>query len=363
MRHAAMLFVVSLCLAAPAWADGGPRAGAVREAGGVVSALSDSAISVRHGKRTATCALGERAPSLRGIAVGDRVHMLCGRRADGWKLLRIKELKPEPVKAAGAVSALTDSSITVEKLTCAIPDRLAEKAGGLRVGDQVLIACVRGVLVGVERRQDESAKPEPVTLAGAVTALSPRSISVHGDRDLTCSVPEGLAEKLGTVKVGDRVKIACARGVLVGLGRTGEPSPKPDAVVTLTGAISAHSAGSITVHGERDLTCAIPALYADRLGTSFKVGDKVKLACSGGVLTGLGRLEESKPPAPAPSTQPTAAFGVLTSIRGDGVTVHADAGDLSCRTTDRSPSLAEYHLGDSVKVACEGGVLTAIHRP
>ncbi len=277
----------------------------MREAGGVVSALSDASIGVRDGKRTATCAIGRRAPSLQGIAVGDRVQMLCRRRAHAWVLLKIRELPqpPEPVKAAGVVSTLSDASISVARLTCAIPDRLAEKIGRLHVGDRVTIACVRGTLVGVERLPGEGSKPKP------------------------------------------------------------EPGPEP---VTLAGAVSALSAGAISVHGERDLTCSVPAAYTEKLSTNFKVGDKVKIACTGGVLTAIGRLEEPKPSEPKPptppSTQPGMAAGVLTSIRGDGLTVHGETGDLPCRTTDGSPSLAEYHLGDRVKIACEGGVLTAIYR-
>ena len=43
------------------------------------------------------------------------------------------------------------------------------------------------------------------------------------------------------------------------------------------------------------------------------------------------------------------------------LTVHNDEhGDVSCRVTDGSPRLGDYHVGDRVKLGCAGGVLKLI---
>jgi hypothetical protein len=297
MRLAALTILTALTFAAPALAEGGKT----RDLGGSVSALSASSISVQDGKRTLTCRIGERSPSLAGIAVGDRAQIVCHRARSGWVLVKARELKPkpEPAKALGAITALTDSSITVGRLTCSVPDRLAEKVGKLNVGDKVGMLCLRGVLQAVERKGDD----------------------VTGD---------------------DK-----------------EPGPS---IATLTGVVSAVSASSLSVHGERDLTCSVPAAAAEKM-SALHVGDKVKIACANGVLTGFARPEA---PKPAPSTEPghsTSGAGVLTSIRGDGLTIHNEEhGDLSCRTTDASPRLGEFHVGDHVKIGCADGVLVAIAR-
>lgn len=307
MRLAALTILTAsiltgLCFAAPAFAEGGMW----RDLGGSVSALSATSISVKDGKRTLTCMIGERSPSLEGIAVGDRAQILCRHVRSGWLLLKARELKPkpEPAKALGAITALTDSSITVGALTCSVSDRLAEKVGTLKVGDKVGILCLRGVLQAVERKGDDNT-----------------------GRDNP--------------------------------GGGKEPGPS---VVTLTGVVSAVSTSSLSVHGERDLTCSVPAAAGDKM-SYLHVGDKIKVACVNGVLTGFARPEE---PKPAPSSEPgnkVTGAGVLTSIRGDGLTIHNDEhGDLSCRTTDASPKLGEFHLGDHVKVGCADGVLVAIAR-
>ncbi len=299
MRLAALLvlttsIVTGLCLAGTAFAEGGKS----RDLSGRVSALSTSSISVKDGKRTLTCAIGERSPSVSGLAVGDRAQILCRRVRDGWLLVKARELKPLPAKAAGEITALTDSSLTVGDLTCSVPDRLAEKVGNLSVGDKVGILCLRGVLQAVERK--------------------------GGD--------DGGDDK--------------------------EPGPS---VVTLTGVVSAASASSLSVHGERDLTCSVPAAAADKV-SGLHVGDKIKIACANGVLTGFARPEAPKPPSTEPSHS-TSGAGVLTSIRGDGLTIHNEEhGDLSCSTTDASPRLGDYHVGDHVKVNCADGVLVAIAR-
>ena len=303
MRLAALLvlttsIVTGLCLAGPAFAEGGKS----RDLGGKVSALSASSISVKDGKRTLTCMIGERSPSVSDLAVGDRAQILCRRVRGGWLLVKARELKPLPAKATGEITALTDSSLTVGDLTCSVPDRLAEKVGNLSVGDKVGILCLRGVLQAVERKGGDDG----------------------GDDE----------------------------------GDDKEPGPS---LVTLTGVVSAVSASSLSVHGERDLTCSVPAAAADKV-SGLHVGDKIKIACADGVLTGFARPEAPKPPSTEPS-HTTSGAGVLTSIRGDGLTIHNEEhGDLSCRTTDASPRLGDYHVGDHVKVSCADGVLVAIAR-
>ena len=75
---------------------------------------------------------------------------------------------------------------------------------GLDVGDRVAIACADGVLVKISARPPQ---PEVTTASGAITALGNGSITVKGDRTLTCKLTRDSPVP-DEFTVGDQVGIA-----------------------------------------------------------------------------------------------------------------------------------------------------------
>jgi len=205
---------------------------------------------------------------------------------------------------------------------------------------------------------------------GKLTYISATSVTVRdGDRDFVCKLGD-LSPPLDGFHVGDRVVIACNNGALVGITRVGSPQEptKPDVpnpggpttpVVERTGqgTISALSTASLTVHTDGgDVTCKLGDA-SPRLG-DFHVGDRVKFGCKNDMLAAIYKSD------PPPTTTPVyrSGQGTLTSIRGDGLTVHTDGGDISCRLGDGSPKLGDFHVGDHVKFYCTNDVLSGIAR-
>lgn len=210
------------------------------------------------------------------------------------------------LKITGQVVKVTDAAVSVENtigdaiLTCRIPDRLAEKASALKVGDKVRMIChrprgQRAVLVrfGEPHQKKEKPKEQPDAekkyAAGPIVELAANAIVVQGvGIRIACRVPEEKAAKLAGLKLGDKVKIACSEGQLVGLERY-EPSDKPAGEeARLYGTIAELSRASVTVHGDAgSLTCSVPSEWAEKVVTRFAVGDSVKLMCRGSALTYL----------------------------------------------------------------------------
>jgi ribosomal protein L21E len=251
--------------------------------------------------------------------------------------------KPKPPKSvthSGTLVARSASSVTVKRgqrtVTCSRANS-SPKVGTVRVGGKVTIACSNGVLVAFKTVLSGSA-------AGAISALSPTSLTVHTDGgDVTCTLNDG-SPRVGDFHVGDRVKIACTDGVLTAVAKL-EP---PAEVQTGFGTLAALTDLSLTVQTERgDLTCTLND-RSPRLG-DFHVGDKVKVACTNGVLTAIAKVVVT-----------SITTGVLTAATDTSVTVLSDGGERRCRRTNESPSLDGYRVGDKVKMTCTNGVLTAI---
>ena len=217
--------------------------------------------------------------------------------------------KGRALKISGPVVKVSASAVSVENLvgdavlTCAVPERLAEKAGAFEVGDNVRMLCVRfngrrAQLVKLERLGERAAKKpekrekpavEKQEAAGPVVELGAGAIVVQSSEGrLACRVPEEKQAKLAGLKLGDKVKIWCAGGLLAGIERY-QPAEKPAGEeVRLYGLISALSRSSVTVQGEAgSLTCSVPAGWAEKVATRFAVGDRVKLMCRGSELTYL----------------------------------------------------------------------------
>jgi hypothetical protein len=222
--------------------------------------------------------------------------------------------------ARGAIASITPKTISVQtagpKVTCAIADR-SPSLSGYSAGDRVAIGChkVRHVFVLAKIRHLQVAtssegEVKKVTFAGAITALSATSISLHdGDRDLTCSVTAD-SPSTASLKIGVHVRVACTNGVLTALAPVGPPPP-PRPV-------------------EPPKTPEAP----------------------------------KTPEPPHPTTHVlTGAIGTLTVLETSTVTVHNAEHDLTCSIGDSSPHLGDFHVGDRVKVLCTDGVLTTISRP
>jgi hypothetical protein len=267
---------------------------------GVLSALSTSGVSIKAAHHTLNCALGRRSPSLAGYSVGDRVQVQCRRVARHLVLAKIHHF----TVAADGVSA------------------------------------------GV-----------PVKFGGTVTALSATSITLHdGDRDLTCTIGDGSPSTDG-LKVGSHAKVVCQNGSLVSWA----PVTTADAAHLYEGVVTAITDGSISVQsGDHVFTCPLgdgsPSI------TSVHVGDRVLVGCR----VGSNVLVLLKPLAPAPPPTPTITTtggGTVTAVSPTSLTVHnSEHGDLTCTVGSSSPSVAEVHLGDLVKIGCASGVLAILVR-
>jgi hypothetical protein len=333
-----------------------PRAAAVA---GTVKVLGPRSIGI-DGEHDLTCRRTDASPELGDLRIGDRTAIAC---ADGV-LVEVAKA-PEPpaaVDAGGTIVGLGADGITVRGeriLTCRIADR-SPGLGDYRVGDRVGIACIDGVLAKIVRLPDAAASVADA--AGEITALGPGAITVRGEHELGCRITDG-SPNVAEFKVGDRVKIICANGVLTTIARV-TPTPPPagekeqPTTTSLVGAITALNTTSIGVHGERDLTCTVGST-SPKLG-DYKIGDRVKIACANGVLAAIGRTEDG---APAPTTTPeaTTATGTIALLGELSITIRGER-ETSCTIGAGSPKLGEFGLGDHVKISCANAVLTAIAR-
>ncbi len=224
--------------------------------------------------------------------------------------LPAQAMNGKELRITGPVVRVSENAVSVENtvgdaiLTCAVPDRMAEKAGLVKVGDRVRMICVRfrgrkAVLVrferpgakrpAVDKPKTEKSDDEKQEAAGPIVELAANAIAVQGDRArVACRVPAEKSAKLAGLKVGDKVKIYCLDGQLAGLERF-EKSEKPAAEeLKLYGKIAELSRASVTVRGEAgSATCSIPAGFAEKIAGRFAVGDSVKIMCRGSELTYL----------------------------------------------------------------------------
>ncbi len=367
--------LATLAVALPASAAEG------RTLKGVIVSVTPAAVAVKDTKNVVTtCALADRSPSLDGYAAGDRVQLACVRTGGKLVLAKIRRLTTpagspandaETTKFAGAITALTDGSITLHDgdhdFTCTIGPSSPTTAG-LKVGQHVNVACANGVLVAIAPVVTTPGR----AYEGTVSAVSATSITVHTPHgDGTCTVGDG-SPSLADVKVGDRVLAGCKAGtnqlvLLKKLPAVPAPQPQPEPhPLTGAGTVSAVSPTSLTVHTDGgDLTCSIsdgsPSV------AEVKVGDRVKFGCLGGVLKALVRGDTTAPPAPAPAPTPApptdghtvTAGGTLSALSTSSLTVHGEHGDVSC-TVPATAHLGDFHVGDRVGMACTDGVLVKL---
>ncbi|HEV7641835.1 MAG TPA: hypothetical protein VGO39_13285 [Gaiellaceae bacterium] len=297
--------LATLAVAIPASAAEG------RSLRGLLVTVSSSAVAVQDTKKiVTTCAVAAKSPSLDGYTAGDRVQATC-----------------------------------------------------VRSGGKLVLAKIRLLTAKSGSTSNDS---EPTKFAGAVTAAGDGSISLHdGDRDLTCSIGASSPSTAG-VKVGQHVKVSCSNGVLVTLSLVSSG----DAGRAYEGTVTALSTTSITVHTDKgDGTCALadgsPSL------ADVKVGDRILAGCKAGTsqLVYLKKLAASadkpsgdKPSGAGSAHKTTGAAGTVSALSATSLTVHTDGGEVTCSVGDGSPSVANVHVGDTVKIGCVDGVLKVLSR-
>src|SRR5206468_6568456 len=110
------------------------------------------------------------------------------------------------------------------------------------------------------------------------------------------------------------------------------------------------------------LTCS---LGPNSPSVPFKVGDRVRIGCLGGVLAYVvadndvpaGATTTTTTAPPATTTTPVVTHGgTLTAIGEHTLTVDG----ITCYLYPSSPSLAGFKVGDRVGIACQSNVLIKI---
>ena len=257
----------------------------------------------------------------------------------------------------------------------------------------VLLGFASAVAIG---SNDSRALAAKSSIVGTVTALSSASITVHSVFNVTCKVTHD-SPRLGGYSVGDRVKIGCEHGILAHVkhvvstpatsGPTAPTAANAEHATTITpgttstasgiGTLSAISTslGTITVTGDRSLTCTIGASSPSLAG--YHLGDHVKIGCVNGALYVITRAD---PPPPASTTTTTTAStttttptpttttattttpasytsvtGTLTALSSTSISATGDGMMLTCPIGPGAQSLTDFHVGDAVKMYCLNG--------
>ena len=196
-----------------------------------ITALSSTSITVGQ----LTCTIGSSSPHTGDFRIGDRARIYC---ASGVLAYLIRPDAPTTTTAPttntttttasehhdehhddvmttrlGTISALNSTSITVDGLTCTIGSS-SPSLSAFKLGDQVGIGCVNGVLAKIGTPQVDDGGFKVVVQLGSITALGTGSITVG---NLTCSLAT-TSPTVTSYKVGDRVGVGCAGGILFMIG-------------------------------------------------------------------------------------------------------------------------------------------------
>jgi hypothetical protein len=213
-------------------------------------------------------------------------------------------------------------------------------------------------------------------LRGSIASLSATSITVKGgSASATCSVAN-TSPPLLAYHVGDRVAVVCKRTgdrwkltAIRKLVTTPKTPPADTNAFKQGGKLTEVSTTSVTVRdGDRDFVCKLGDASPPLDG--LHVGDHVVIACKGGTLVGITRVEVAtpttptapKPEAPKPPVVERTGQGSIMALSTASVTVHTDGGDVTCTLGDGSPKLGDYKVGDRVKFGCRSDVLAAIYK-
>ena len=179
-------------------------------AGGVISALSPTSLTIVTDGGERTCTRTSSAPSLDGYVLGDQVKMTC---TNG--VLSAIAKADLTTTAAGVLSALSADSLTVHTdggdLTCRLGDG-SPGLGDFHIGDNVKIYCKNNVLTAIAKADTT------VTITkGKLAAMTPTSVTVLSDGgEKTCTRGSGSPSLDGYV-VGSYVKATCTNAVLTAI--------------------------------------------------------------------------------------------------------------------------------------------------
>jgi len=183
---------------------------------GVVKSLSVDRIFVKTGDDDpATCAVPEGFDTT-GFAVGQMVQMTCDYGDGHPVLLELQHyVEPEHLYATGAITDLTDDSITIqgdgEPVTCAIPDDF--DLSDFEVGNAVIMYCLKiddvWTLKAIKHKEGPPPPPPDYVLAnGSIDTLTAAEITVTtDDGPVTCAVPDGA--DLSAFHADDDVEMKC----------------------------------------------------------------------------------------------------------------------------------------------------------
>jgi len=346
----APLLVLGFVAAVAISGNAAPTARMVAGAG-TIKTLNTATIVV-HGSFDIACFVTTRSPSVALFAVGQRVELAC---KDGvlTKIHRISTTVPTLTVPSGTTSLHADTGTT--STTTPITTTTTTSAGGTNAYG-----------------------------FGSISALTATSISVTGDRTLTCSV-SSTSPSLGGFHVGDAVKMGCHNGVLVGIVASTPTTSSTTTTTTATtnaygfGTITALTSSSISVTGDRSLTCSIGS-GSPALG-DYHVGDAVKMGCQNSVLYGIVHTTPTTTsttttttttttPSTSTTTTPTtttslaSGSGTITALSASSVTVTGDS-SLTCSIGSSGPNPATYGLGvgSRVSIGCTNGVLSHVTVP
>jgi len=300
-----LLIPVAATLAVTASLTGPAFAGNGKSLRGTVASTTGTAISIAgRGGITTTCNLGLHSPSLANVSVGDRVRAVCVKRRHGELVLTKlrKDLSgppaakdTQPVTFGGAITALTDTSISLHDgdrdITCTLgPD--SPKTDGFKVGQHAKVACADGVLIAI-------AAPEVGRYyVGTVASLTDGALTLtteHGP--VTCTITP-LSPSTASLKVGDTVGMGCRASTmeLVLLRHPDGDAPAPPAPAPTQNEL--HAKGTIRELGDRGVALTTDGgnVACSRGDSSpsldgYAVGDTVAISCVDGVLTEIEHVD------------------------------------------------------------------------
>ena len=133
---------------------------------------------------------------------------------------------------------------------------------------------------------------------------------------------------------------------------------------SVKGVVVSLSTSAVSVKDAKGVvtTCAVAAKSPSL--DNYATGDRVQVQCRhtkrGLVLAKVRHLATSAAPPRTDDAKPVTFGGAITALSDGSISLHDGNRDLTCTIDSTSPSTAAFHVGQHVKAACTGGVLSAI---
>lgn len=153
-----------------------------------------------------------------------------------------------------------------------------------------------------------------------------------------------------------RVVVLASAGSLIAAGASFGAAPL--VVVSVSGKITSLSPKRIEV---RNLSCSIRSTEVRNRAARFDVGDRVRIACRGGILQTLKRVPApSSDTSPPPSGEPTVTIaiggpattrGPISSFGPTSITIN----DITCAISPELYAVIKsmYSVGDTATIVCD----------